>query len=258
LESLKAWLRTQGVDTALNILSAAVILLLGFLVAKLCSKWLNSVLDRSRIKDDALTRKFFLRVLSASIIVMAGLTAMNKLGWDVQSFVAGLGITGIIVGFAFKDTLSNFAAGLLLLVYRPFRAGEMIEVEGVQGIVDELTIVNMQMTTTDGVRVIMPNSKVWGARITNFSRSRRRRLELKLKVHQYDSSTAIGAIKDALDADSRVLKDPPPQVRVTGLENDCAWLSVWLWVDPQDHAVVSAEQYLVVQAALQRAEIAVQ
>src|SRR5207244_10502300 len=105
------------------------------------------------------------RTVSLSILIAATLLALEALELHMGSLVAGLGITGLILGFGLRDTLSNFASGLLLLIYRPFRAGELIEVEGALGVVEELTIVNMQMTTTDGVRVFMPNSKVWGAQI---------------------------------------------------------------------------------------------
>ena len=173
-ETIKAFILQHAVQW----LTALIILMIGVLASKLARRWMRSILDRSRVREDVLLKNFFLRSVSVSIIITATLIALEKVSVPVTSLIAGLGITGIILGFALRDTLSNFAAGLLLLIYRPFRAGELIEVEGAHGVVEELTIVNMQMTTTDGVRVIMPNSKVWGAKIVNYSLSRRRRLEL--------------------------------------------------------------------------------
>jgi small conductance mechanosensitive channel len=225
-------------------LAAALILLIGVLASKLSRRWLRAVLNRSRVRDDALLKNFFLRTVSLSILIAATLIALANAGLDLTSFIAGLGLTGLILGFGLRDTLSNFASGLLLLIYRPFRAGELIEVEGALGIVEELTVVNMQMTTTDGVRVIMPNSKVWGAKIINQSVSKRRRFELTLKVREDDAQYAISAIHAALADDPRILTTPTPQVRVLSLSDGAATLSIWAWTSPQDLQSVTADEYL--------------
>ena len=255
---IEQWLRTEGVQTALDILVAGLIVLLGVVLARGLKRWLNAAMERTRIREDLLLRSFFLRVLSITIIILASLIALQMLNFDVKSFVAGLGITGIILGFGFKDTLSNLAAGLLLLIYRPFRAGHMIEVEGTQGSVEELTIVNMQMTTTDGVRVIMPNSKVWGAKIVNYSLSQQRRLEFVLKVREDDVHAAIEAIRGALDRDGRILKTPAASVRVTGIADASATLAVWAWTEPHNYAGVAADEYLKLLSALNDADLPIQ
>ena len=216
---------------------------------------MRSILDRSRVREDVLLKNFFLRSVSVSIVITATLIALEKIHVPVTSLIAGLGITGLILGFALRDTLSNFAAGLLLLIYRPFRAGELIEVEGSQGVVEELTIVNMQMTTTDGVRVIMPNSKVWGAKIVNYSLSQRRRFELTLKVRDDDVELAINSITAALAEDPRVLKTPTPSVRVVSLTDNAATLTIWGWVDPADFQSVSADQFVRLLKCLNEAEM---
>jgi small conductance mechanosensitive channel len=240
---------------ATRLLSALLIMLLGVVAAKLSRRWLKAVLNRSRVRDDALLKNFFLRTFSVSIIIAATLLALDTLSLPIPSLVAGLGITGLILGFGLRDTLSNFAAGLLLLIYRPFRAGELIEVEGSTGVVEELTIVNMQMTTTDGVRVIMPNSRVWGAKIVNHSLSKRRRFELTLKVREDDAEHAIMTIQAALADDARVLGTPPPQIRVTSLEDNTATLIVWAWTSPEDFHSVTADEYLRVLSHLREAEL---
>jgi small conductance mechanosensitive channel len=233
-----------------RLIYAAVIFLTGVIASRLARRWLAPILDRSRIGSDLLLKNFFLRALSISIIILTTLAALRQIGWDVQSFIAGLGITGIILGFAFKDTLSNFAAGLLLLIYRPFRAGHVIEVEGSLGTVREMTIVNTEMTTNDGIRVILPNSKVWGAKIINYSLSERRRLEMTMKVRDEDVGEAIRVIKSALAEDGRVLQSPPPSVRVSSITNNSASLVVWAWTDPKDFDAVSADEYLTIQNSL--------
>ena len=155
LDTVKAFISAH----ALQWFGALIILIIGVLASKLSRRWLKSILSHSRVRDDILLTSFFLRSLSLPILIAATLIALEEVNVPVTSLIAGLGITGVILGFALKDTLSNFAAGLLLLIYRPFRAGELIEVEGAHDVVEELTIVNMQMTAMDGVRVIMLNSK---------------------------------------------------------------------------------------------------
>ena len=238
-----------------GLLFALIIIAFAFAFSKVAKRWLTALLNRSRVREDLLLKNFFIRTLTLSVYLLAVLAALDTLGLQVRTFIAGLGITGLILGFGLRDTLSNFAAGLLLLIYRPFRAGELIEVEGSQGIVEELTIVNMQMTTTDGVRVIMPNSKVWGAKITNFSLTKRRRLELTVKVRDDCTEDAIATVLSALKSDSRVLSDPAPSVRVSALSADSANLIIWAWTTPQDYTALNADLYLKILNALRQADI---
>lgn len=231
------------------------ILLIGLLASRVGKRWLGAILNRSRIREDLLLRDFFLRVFSGSILLLALLTALSKVGVDVRTFIAGLGVTVIILGFALRDTLSNFAAGVLLLIYRPFSAGELIEVEGTKGVVEELTIVNMRMTTTAGVPVIMPNSKVWGAKITNYSPSRRRRIEFTLRVRDADTEAAIAAIETALGEDQNILKDPAPAVRVVSVANGAVRLSALIWTDPSDYELVTGNEYVRLMSALSQRSI---
>jgi small conductance mechanosensitive channel len=244
--------RVRGVFIARtpSLVYAICVLLIGFLASRLARRWLKAILDRSRIREDRLLKDFFLRVVSVSILLLALLTALSRVGIDVRTFIAGLGVTGIILGFALRDTLSNFASGVLLLIYRPFRAGELIEVEGTKGVVEELTIVNMRMTTTAGVPVIMPNSKVWGAKITNYSPSRRRRIEFALKVGEQDVETAIKVIEVALGDDLRILKDPAPAVRVVSVATGAVRLSALVWTDPKDYERVNGDGYMRLMSAL--------
>ena len=240
---------------ALQWFGALIILLVGVLASKLSKRSLTPILNRSRVRDDLLLKNFFLRSISVAIVILATLLALENVNVPVGSIIAGLGITGLIVGFGLRDTLSNFAAGLLLLIYRPFRAGEIIDVEGVHGIVEELTIVNMQMTKTDGVRVIMPNSKVWGSKILNYSLSQRRRLELTLKVREEDLEIAISTIGAALADDPRVLKTPLPSVKVASLADNAATLTIWAWANPEDFQSVTADEYLLLLNRLNEAQL---
>jgi small conductance mechanosensitive channel len=238
-----------------HLLLPALILVAGLIVARIAKRWLGAAMTRSRMKADLLLVNFFLRVTSFIIISLTVLMALDQAGVAVGTFVAGLGITGILLGFGLRDTLSNLAAGVQLLIYRPFRAGQVIDVDGTQGVVDELTIVNMKMTTTEGVRVIMPNSKVWGTKITNYSASERRRIEFQIKVPKKKGERAIEVLKAALDKDARILKDPAVLIRAASLIDNAAVLVIWAWVSPSDFQSVSADGHLRILSALTQADL---
>jgi len=244
---------TFKVDLLSQVFYPLLIVVLGVILSRFTKRWLRAISSKSRIKRDPLLDSFFLRFVSFVIISVSILWALKYMGADVTTFVAGIGVTGLILGFGLRDLLSNLAAGLLLLIYRPFRAGQVIDVEGSQGVVEELTIVNMQMTTSDGVRVIMPNSKVWGAKITNFSVSERRRLELTLKVPKEETEISIEVIRSALEKDERILKTPAASIRVTSIVEQTATLTIWAWTDPQDFLATGSDAYLAMTKALARA-----
>ena len=250
-DSLTEFARTH----ASSVITVVAIVLVGFILARLSRRWFGAFLGRTRIKNDPLLKEFFVRSLSFTILLATAMTALEAAGLDVRTVVAGLGITGLLLGFGLRDTLANLASGVLLLIYRPFRAGETIEVEGSQGIVEELTIVNMQMITNDGVRVIMPNSKVWGAKIINYSQTRRRRLELTVKVRDDDIEEAISIAKEALSGYSLFLSDPAPTVRVSSVVDGAAVLTIWVWTLPDRFSEVSGEAYLHLAAAFRKAEL---
>jgi small conductance mechanosensitive channel len=175
----------------------------------------------------------------------------------VRAFIAGLGITGLILGFALKDTLANFAAGLLLLIYRPFHAGQIIEVDGTQGTVEEITIVNLQMTTTDGTRVFLPNSKVWGAKIINISMAKNRRIEIRVRVAPSQMESAINVIGTVLNNDSKILRRPEPEIQVSSVTQSHAILTIRSWADSDEYDSMRTRILLSVTDALSRASIVI-
>lgn len=254
LKSHALSLSGAAIGLAEKSLLALVIIIAGVLIARIVRRWLTKTFPRSRIALDSLLENFLLRLSYHSIIGLSIVFAL-RLFINVETFIAGLGVTGIILGFGLRDTLSNFASGVLLLAYRPFRAGETIDVEGTLGVVDELTIVNMQMTTVDGVRVIMPNSKVWGAKITNYSLSNRRRLAFTLKLNQQDLQPALSTLSRALDQDERVLKEPKPTIRINSIAESAATITIWAWVLPAQFDAAMNDGYQVLSEALHRAGI---
>jgi small conductance mechanosensitive channel len=247
--------RTASAWLTGHLITALLTIAIGVIAAKMVRRSLKAFLIRTRIRTDPLLTNFFLRATYLTILILSLITALKSAGLPIETFVGGLGITGILIGFGLRDTLSNLAAGLFLLIYRPFRAGETIDVEGSKGVVEELTIVNMQMTTTDGVRVIMPNSKVWGAKITNYSMADQRRIEILLKVRCRNVAGAIEIIKRVFDGDDRIIKAPEPTISVSSLVDNAAVLTAWAWTKPTDFQQVTGDQYLRILTALDEAGI---
>jgi small conductance mechanosensitive channel len=161
----------------------------------------------------------------------------------------------LIIGFGLRDTVANFAAGLLLLVYRPFKAGDLIEVENTQGVVDEMTMVNIKMTTSDGVPVFLPNAKVWGTKIVNFSWSEKRRIELTFRINLKDLRAAQQAVTGALLADKRVLKSPAPALYATAVEAAIATVLAHAWTSSMDYQGTKEDVYGIVREALEKSHI---
>ena len=240
-------------DKAPQYLAAVIVLVLGFLIARSLRRWLLPLLERTRIRGNQLLKSFFTKTLYYGILSLVILSALDILGFDVRTFLAGMGITGLIIGFGLRDTVSNFAAGLLLLIYQPFQAGDTIEVDGTQGVVEEMTIVNIKMTTGDGVPVFLPNGRIWGNKITNYSWSTRRRIEVTLKVLAGDYSNALRVILEVMQSDSRILKEPPPSVYVSAVEAEVATVTARAWTAREDYGSLNATAFQDIHDALLRA-----
>ncbi len=150
-----------------KILSALAILVGGTILARLSNRIVKESFIRAKV--DVTIGKFLRRGVKYAIYAFAIITALSTLGMNIQPIIAGLGIVGFIIGFAVKGTLSNFAAGMLLLFYRPFRVGDEISAAKVRGTVKEINIIATILETKEGDVITVPNSKVWGAPITKYS-----------------------------------------------------------------------------------------
>jgi small conductance mechanosensitive channel len=243
-----------AIDNLEKVIAAFAIVLAGIVIARITRRWVAKALPKSRFRLDSLLESFLMRLSYTGIVAVSIILAL-RMFMNIETFLTGLGVTGFILGFGLRDTLSNLASGFLLLIYRPFRAGETIEVEGSIGVVNELTIVNMEMTTTDGVRVTMPNSRVWGAKITNYSLSKQRRIELTLKLWKQDLEPAIGVIRSALDRDERILKAPEPTIRISSILDQIGTVTIWAWVLPPDYISALNDEYIRLLDALRRSGI---
>jgi small conductance mechanosensitive channel len=244
-----AWLSEKGVSFAINLLVAVLILIVGAFAIKLIraavAKALSKVKRMSKLLSD-----FLVSVVSKTCWAVLLLVVLQRLGVDVGPLVAGLGVTGFIIGFACQETLGSFAAGIMIALNQPFKVGDYVVAGGVEGAVLELNMMATVFATADNKQVVVPNKVVWGGAITNFSALGKRRVDTKVSVAYGTDlkravSIALAAIKDL----PGVLTDPAPAVAVASLDESAVTINVRPWASCADYwAVWSSAQEAVKKA----------
>lgn len=222
---------------AIKILLALVIFLIGRIIAKSVTELTRKVMRKSKM-DEALI-KFLGGLIYAVLLVAVILAAIDTLGVNVTSLLAILGAAGLAVGLALKDSLSNFAAGVMIMIFRPFKIGDFVTTGGTAGVVDEIGLFCVLMHTPDNQRIIIPNSAVYGNTITNTNALPTRRIDLVMGISYDDNiGTAKQVIEDIIKGDERILADPAPVIAVAELADSSVNLVVRPWVKSEDYWAV--------------------
>ncbi len=218
----------------LKVIGAIVILLLGRFAAGFCRKALKKVLTTKNV--DPAVVSFASSLTYFLVLTIAVIASLSKFGVETTSFVAIIGAAGFAVGFALQGSLANFAAGVLILVLRPYRVGDYIEAAGVAGAVKEVQLFTTVLATPDNIRILVPNGKVFGEVIKNYSANSTRRIDLVVGIG-YGSSIekTYEVIKDILNSESRILKDPEYTIAVAELADSSVNFVVRPWVNKDDY-----------------------
>ena len=225
----------QLVEGGVNIVIAIVILILGLWFAGRCRTWTMRGLGRWPAMDEMLLN-FFGTVVRYLVLTFTILAVLAKFGVQTASLIAVLGAAGLAVGLALQGTLSNVAAGVMLLIFRPFRAGHYVEVGGVAGTVKALTLFTTELATPDNVQIMVPNSEVWGKPITNYTYHPTRRVDITFGISYGDDiGKAMQIIREALDADARCLTEPEAFIGVIGLGDSSVNIVTRVWVMNADY-----------------------
>lgn len=223
-------LAPQAMDAGVALLAAAAILITGWIAAGWASKLVNQLLKRSD-KVDPTVRTFTTSFVRYSILIMTLLAVLAKVGVQTASLVAVLGAAGLTIGLALQGTLSDVAAGVILLVVRPFRVDDIVILAGLEGVVKAVTLFTTEVATGDNRKVVIPNSKVWGQPIQNLSAYGTRKLELPLQIDQArDVGPAVKTLMHLLADHPLVLKQPEPVVQIDSLA-DGTQLVVRAWTN---------------------------
>lgn len=228
------FLKTNGPAYGLKVVMAIVILLVGRVVAGSLRGALGKVM-KVRHVDPSLIG-FVGSLAYFTIIAFTVVAVIGQFGVQTASFVALLGAAGFAVGMALQGTLGNFASGVMILLFRPFKAGDFIEAAGVMGSVQEIQIFSTTLSTPDNVKIVVPNGSLFGGIIKNYNGYETRRLDMVMGIgYGSDIDRAMAIIKDLLGKDERVLADPAPVVAVAELANSSVNIVIRPWVMSGDY-----------------------
>ena len=236
LKQAKLWLVDNGpaivVKSFVVLLILFVFRLLGNFVGKLVQRGIAS----SKLKFSKLLQDFFVSVASKAVLFLGILIALSQLGIQLGPLLAGLGVVGFIVGFALQDTLSNFASGMMILIYRPFDVGDLIEAGGVMGKVSEMSLVSTSVLTVDNQKLVVPNNKIWGDVIRNVTSQHSRRIDMTFGIgYSDDIAHAERVLNEIVQSEERVLDDPEPVIRLHNLGESSVDFIVRPWVRTTDY-----------------------
>jgi len=226
----------EGFRILFRLLLVMFILFAFYQFANLVQKLVNRGLDSARIHISHLLRRMIVATVRNLIIIFGVLIAISQLGISLGPLLAGLGIMGFIIGFALQDTLSNFASGLMILMYRPFDVGDVVEAGGVSGKVSHMSLVNTTFMTFDNQRLVVPNNMIWSSVITNVTAQRTRRVDLTIGIsYDDDIEKTEKVLREIIDEHEAVLDYPEPNVRLHELGDSSVNFIVRPWVKTSDY-----------------------
>ncbi|MFA0045561.1 small-conductance mechanosensitive channel MscS [Vibrio sp. 10N.261.51.F11] len=237
LSQAEQWLTNNSdlfIQYGVNIISALIILFIGNLIVKAVANSVSKVLQKKKM--DRAVVEFVHGLVRYLLFVIVLIAALGRLGVQTASVVAVIGAAGLAVGLALQGSLSNFAAGVLIVAFRPFKSGDYVEIGGVAGSVDSIQIFQTVLTTPDNKMVVVPNGSVIGSPITNYSRHDTRRIDLMIGVsYNADLQKTKALLTKICESDERVLKEPGVQVGVHTLADSSVNFVVRPWVSTTEY-----------------------
>lgn len=242
---ISTWLDPQFVGEIVvawsgRILAALAIFVIGRLVARALTRWFSRAVHGVGL-DDTLSR-FLGNLIYMVLLVFVLLTAISTLGVPTTNFLAIVGAAGLAIGLALKDSLSNFSSGVMLVFFRPFKVGDLIDAAGVSGVVESIGIFNVTLQTPDNRVITVPNSLIYGGTITNYNTEPTRRIDLTIAIgYDADIAQAKSVIEAVVAAETRVARRPAPEIAVQDVLQTAVTLAVRVWVASGDYATVRSD-----------------
>lgn len=254
-QQIVTWISEKGVDFAINVISAALIFLVGWLVIRLIGAAVLRALTRNGKKKTLFTSfvsSVVMKICWAILLVMV----LGRLGVDVAPLIAGFGVTGFILGFAFQESLGNLASGMMIAINEPFKVGDVVDAAGHTGAIVEVNMMATVMATADNKRIVLPNKSVWGGPIVNYSALDKRRVDLQVGIAYGENvERAISVIRETVAKVPGVLAEPAPAVAVAGLDESQVTMNVRPWSKTSDYWAVYSGVLQAVKEELDRAGI---
>lgn len=237
LEKLVQKCIDMGAEAGKNIVIALLILVIGRYLIRFLKQLFARTLHQTKV--DATVQSFIVSLSNILMLILLGVSVISALGVNTTSFAALLASAGVAIGMALSGNLQNFAGGIVILVLRPYKAGDWIEAQNVQGTVQEIQIFHTIITTADNKMVFIPNGTMSSSIITNYTRTGTRRVEWTIGIdYGADPEQARRAIADALKAEPRILATPEPYIAVTALGDSSVDIIVRAWVNASDLLLV--------------------
>jgi small conductance mechanosensitive channel len=229
---------------------ALIIFVVGRWAARLVTKGISAAMTRAG--QDITLVQFLGRLIYTTLLFAVVIAALDQLGVQTTSLLAVLGAAGLAVGLALQGSLSNFASGVMLIIFRPFTVGNFVEAAGVSGVVEEVGVFATKLVTVDNRLIIIPNSQISGGVIINYSAKDTRRVDLSVGVGYSDDLQKVrNIILQVLQADDRVLKDPEPTVLITGLGESSVDFAIRPWCASSDYWGLYDDLYEGIKVALE-------
>ena len=251
------WLKTTGLNLGLRVLAAAAIFAGGLFVIKLLKKLLHAALAKFGT-DRAMVATFIVSVVEKVAWAFLTVVVLGKLGVDVGPLIAGLGVTGFVLGFAFQESLGSLASGLMIAFNHPFKVGDYVSVAGFEGSVTKLDMMAVILATADNRQITIPNKSAWGSPIVNYSALELRRVDLVVGVaYGCDLAKAKATALEAIKSVPGVLADPAPLAEVKSLDDSAVTLTVRGWTKNADYWNVFFAGNQIVKEALDRAGVGI-
>ena len=228
-----------GIDLGGRILAALIIFIIGKFLINWANRLFATMLQKRKV--DASIQSFLKSIVNITLLVMLFLVVIGKLGIELTSFAALLASVGVAVGMALSGNLSNFAGGVIILVFRPYKVGDYIEAStGASGTVTDIQIFHTVLTTPDNKVIFAPNGAMSGAVVTNYSRKDTRRLDFTFGVeYGTDFNQAKAIILEIINKDNRIMKDPAPFIELGALADSSVNITVRVWVNASDYWAVN-------------------
>ena len=251
-EKVPGWLADKGLSFAVNLAVALVILALGALVIKLIVSAVGKAAEKGKAKN-SLFGNFVRNATSKVCWAVLLVIVLGKLGVDIGPIVAGLGVTGFILGFAFQESLGNLASGLMIAINEPFKIGDYVVVGGLEGSVRKVDMMATVLATPDNKKIVIPNKSAWGGPITNFTALGRRRVDIKIGIdYSCDVAKAIKVALETIPLVPGVLKDPAPVVSIASLDDSQVTLNVRPWADGANYWGVYNDTQIAIKSAFEK------
>ena len=226
-----------GSSLSISLLMALAILIIGRQLVKLILRLITVALEKSNVEDTV--RIFVTNLLNTLLMILVFIAAINQLGIETTSIIAVLGAAGLAIGLALQGSLSNFAAGILIVIYRPYKVGDYIEAGNYAGTVKDIQIFSTVLKTPDNKIVVVPNGSIMNGSIVNYSDQDTRRIDLIIGCSYEDDIDKVRSVlEDILKKEKRVLKDPKPQIAVTELADSSVNFIFRPWVKRVDYLPV--------------------